>query len=116
MLEWRIYYGDGSTFSNEDGEPQFAPAMNVQVIVVKDTADTINNVGRRLWFGRDYYWWDDGEWIGGDHFGLYDYLQRPGWRRVLFGRSVPARRFIETRRKALADPDFPAYSGSEVVE
>lgn len=32
-LEWKLWYGDGSTFSNLNGTPADAPAYNVQCIV-----------------------------------------------------------------------------------
>jgi hypothetical protein len=112
-MRWRIYYDDGSTFSDEDGGPDEAPALGVQIITVADSSLDPDNTGRRVWDGRDYYWWTDSEWVGGDLFGFYDYLARPGWKRVLFGRTIPARTYIEVRRRALSDPDFPRYSGSE---
>lgn len=65
-MRWIIYYGDGSTYGDQDGAPENAPTRNVQAITCEP----------------------DGIWKGGDIFGLFDYLLRPGWKRVLFGRAV----------------------------
>ena len=111
-MSWRVYYDDGE-FSSGDGPLEAVPTLGVQVIVKRDTADPIDNVGRRVLDRADYYWWDSDvqEWYGGDTFGLFDYLQRPGLKKVLFGRSISTERFIAIRNRALADPDFPPYSG-----
>lgn len=45
MLTWRIYYSDGSSFSNEDGEPWEAPSVDVQIVAQGDD----------LLFYHDYY-------------------------------------------------------------
>jgi hypothetical protein len=112
---WKVYYGDGSMFSDEDGPLAEVPTLNVQAIVQRDTADLVNNVGRRILTQRDFYWWSDqeNEWFGGgDLFGLFDYLQRPGLKKVLFGRTVSYGDFAAAQQRALNDPDFPRYSGA----
>lgn len=87
--KWRIYYGDGSTFSHEDGPPSAAPPLNVQVISYA-SAVIAQEVGVELLFGKDYYWFEHDEWFGGDLFGLFDYLVRAqGTANVKFGRVVP---------------------------
>jgi len=105
MLAWRIHYGDGATWDDQSGPLQDAPATNVQAIAVADPT-----VGRFIWSQRDFYWWDAGQWFGGDIFGLWDYLARPGWRKVLFGRSLVRADFEQVMNAALADPDLPAKS------
>ncbi len=104
-MEWRIYYGDGSTFDDEDGPPELAPARDVQVIVVHD--DDV------LWAtqtGSDYYVWDDrgsgSRWWGVDKFGLYDYLIEPGYKIVLFGRTIANEEFAEIFKRAKEDPTW----------
>ena len=104
-LAWRVYYGDGTTFSSEDGGPADAPGRNVQVIVQAD-----ERVGRCLLSQHDYYVWR-GEWIGVDLFGLFDYLVDTGWARVLCGRMIPHKAFRDAYQAAKADPDFPPRSG-----
>ena len=101
-MRWCLYYGDGSTFSNEDGLPADAPALNVQVI---STADAViaREVGVVLLYGKDYYWWDGG-WFGGDLFGLFDYLLCAQGRAVVkFGRFVPRDQYQAAFNKAVAE-------------
>ena len=110
LLLWRNYYGDGTTYSNLDGPPELAPGVDLQVIVTTDSENgrcmiSGGNAGRR----DDYYWWNPEreEWWVGDLFGLYDYLQQPGWRKVIFGRSLGKEAFKKIWQRALTDPDFP---------
>jgi hypothetical protein len=76
-----IYYDDGSTY---DGPPEDAPGLGVQVIVCQVDGQS------KFVVGADFYCWhaDDGQWWGADVFGLMDHLQQPGWKRVLFGRTI----------------------------
>jgi hypothetical protein len=102
---WKVYYGDGTTFSDEDGKPSQAPALDVQIILVRDD-DPNSALGRYPVHRFDYYWWDEPDWFGGDLFGLFDYLSRPGDKRVLFGRTISNARHQEIVDRALADPDL----------
>ena len=104
-MRWKIHYGDGSTFSSNDGDPFDAPALNVQIIVVRDD-DPSSQLGRYPVHRFDYYWWDEPDWFGGDLFGLFDYLSRPGAKRVLFGRTVANAEHQAIIDGALADPDM----------
>lgn len=84
-IDWRIYYGDRSTFSNEDGAPQDAPAGNVQYIAYYDQDNR-----RKLCHQRDYYIFDLElkVWYGVDLVGLMQYLGEPGYKVVKFGRMM----------------------------
>jgi len=104
-LAWRVYYGDLTVYDPTLGLVQDTPAVNVQAIAVADPV-----VGRFIWSQRDFYWWEQGQWFGGDIFGLWDYLTRPGWRKVLFGRSLRRVDFDRVMQAALTDPDLPAKS------
>lgn len=111
-MNWRIYYGDGSTYSDEDGPPELAPKLDVQIINKCDETPGIDNRGTLRVQQYDFYWWtEEAEWFGGDIFGLWDYMQRPGWKVVLFGRSRSYQRFLQVRQRALSDADFAPYSG-----
>lgn len=106
-LAWRIYYDDGSTFSSTSGPPHAAPPCGVQAIV---QADPI--VGRYVIWGRDFYYFEDGHWQHADHFGLWDYLCRPGAEKVVrFGRNMVTEHFRALLRRVTQDPDFPPKSG-----
>ena len=111
MSRWKIYYGDGTTYSNEDGLLEDAPGINVQVIAQADAT-----VGRRLLDSDDFYWWSDDRWDCGDIFGLWDYLTRPGFKKVLFGRNLHDGDFWKILARARVDPDLPAKSASHPDE
>lgn len=103
-FKWRIYYGDGSTYDSRDGSVWDAPSANVQVVVNADM-DTGWNAERAC----DYYWYDLdlAYWQAGDIFGLWDYLSRPGQKKVIFGRLIPLAEYQATLRKAMSDPELP---------
>ena len=106
MIKWRVYYGDGSTFSDHNGSAWSAPGRDVQVIVLADS-----NHGWRTQAGDNYYVWDnrgdDHRWWGVDDFGLFDYLIDPGYKRVLFGRRISNQEFSEIFKRASVDDDIP---------
>jgi len=96
-VDWRIYYGDGSTFSSEDGAPDDAPALDIQAIAVAQEYERGYVVK-----GFDYYWYEDGEWYGGEIFGLFDYLIRSG--KAKFARTIPTETFRKVIKRATDDP------------
>lgn len=108
MIDWRIYYPD-NTFDNTQGSVKEAPATGVQAIVIRDTDDPAANVGRFILSRKDYYWCENGEWYGGDIFGMFDFLMRSGL--IKFGRSIPNPEHREIMQHAIHDPDFPRKSG-----
>ena len=108
---WRIYYDDGTTFSSADGPAEESPALGVQAIVQPDS-----EVGRTVDAKREYYWWIDDRWDGGDIFGLFDYLARPGVKVVRFGRSMTNAGFRAVYQAAVNDPDFPRKSATRPGE
>jgi hypothetical protein len=113
MLTWRVYYGDGSTLSNEDVDPYAVPGLDVQAIVQADP-----DVGRYVLHHMDFYWWvaQDGQWHQGDHFGLWDYLARPGPKKVVFGRSLDNLSYKAILARAVADGGFPVKSALRAGE
>ena len=106
QLQWRIYYGDGSTFDSSMGSPSEAPARDVQAIVQPD-----EQAGRVVISKWDYYYWQErGCWYGCDIFGLFDYLCRPGWKTVKFGRTLLNDEYTAIFVRAAEDPGFPRKS------
>lgn len=129
-MKWRIYYGDGSTFSNKDGAPEDAPITNVQVIVQPHRQS-----GRYWQTARDYYiYWGD-HWVGTDIAGVLDFLADRHWFQwgneidsavlvqravrtgcVKLGRTIKKEAFYALLSYANKDPDFPrrtAYLSDE---
>ena len=97
--DWVVYYGDGSTYSSEDGSSP--PARDVQVIVQRHP-----EVGVELVTASDYYVWRNGRWWGVDLFGLFDYLTRPGPKKVLFGRTIETEVYKRIIKRACEDTDL----------
>ena len=112
MLEWRIYYSDGATFCNEQGGPEDAPPFGVAIIVQRDP-----QIGRALYQGYDYFYWDGSVWGGCDNFGLIDRLaHRLPTRAVCVGRMIAPLEWAEICRKATDDPSFPRKSARASYE
>ena len=100
---WRVYYDDGTTWDPHDLGPSQAPRLGVIAIV-----QYTEHEGRSVYSGEDYYWWDeDGTWRGGDLFGMFDYLIRPGFKVVLFGRLIHNGLYKDICDRAHADPGIP---------
>lgn len=104
MLNFRIYYGDGSTVDS-DVDPFLVPGLNVQAIVQAD-----QDCGRYVLHHCDFYWWENEQWYQSDHFGLWDYLQRPGPKKVIFGRSLDNVAYKTILTHALNDEGFAPQS------
>lgn len=99
MILWRIYYGDGATYSNEDGEPQNAPAGGVMCIAWYD-----EDRRRRLAHNSDYYIYaGEGRWYGCDAAGFWQYMAETGYKIVKLGRMIGDRAFREIMSKAMND-------------
>lgn len=86
MIEWRIYYADGSTFDNEDGPPEAAPCDGVLVV---GQVDPKHNWDCR-WGDWFVYRDDEHRWYHADYPGLFDHVKHFAIhiRAVLQGRYV----------------------------
>lgn len=109
MATWRIWYDDGTTFTDDDGSPFEAPPLGV-VCITQRTDDEHHSTGHELVHLFDYYWFDPeghlSPWWGGEAFGLWDYLMRPGERKVVFGRTLDSPHYQGIIGKAMAFPEF----------
>lgn len=107
MIKWRIYYDDGSTFDNTNGEPSDAQGYGIIAIVEADDA-----MGRVVLNGWDWYYHDGQNWWGADIHGLLDRLchNLPTFG-VKQGRMVSADTWKDTLDRAVTDPDFTPKSG-----
>ena len=106
---WKIWYGNGSTFSDAAGPPGAAPPLDVQVIAQADP-----DVGRLMVCRKDFYVFHDGEWYGVDWFGLLDHLMALGI--VKAGRTRSNRDYDALYRAAVADPDLAPKSARHWLE
>lgn len=107
MFDWRIYYGDGSSYY---GDVELAPGRNVQIIVQSSR--------EHGWIARtgDFYVYRPGMWFAVDQFGLYDYLLEPGWKKVLFGRMLTNDEYNAIWKMVMSDPNLPKKTGFDKGE
>lgn len=101
LPEWAIFYDDDNVVTQHDCAPENAPAWGVQVVVYRD-----NDRGFFAQTSTKYYVWDDrGEghrWYGADDVGMIDYIARPGYKKIIIGRTIPNKRFQELFNRARA--------------
>jgi hypothetical protein len=82
--KWKIYYGDGSTYSSSDGSPFDAPAHNVQII----SMERDDGSAPPTW-GHDLYRWDGKRWVGCNWQDLGQYFAfHKGPQKVLMGYEM----------------------------
>jgi hypothetical protein len=113
-MGWRIYYDDGATFDDTQGDPDAAPAFGIVCIVQPDA-----DVGRMVLQGWDWYYWepDDGLWWGSDVYGVLDrLLHRLPVVALGQGRLVASPTFRTILQRAIEDPDFPIKSATRRFE
>lgn len=81
---WKVYYADGSVFTDKDGSPYDAPRVGVQVVVQEKDGDY------ELIHGRDHFYYEPkiGGWYSSDLFGAIDHLMRSKRQCLLFGRVM----------------------------
>lgn len=116
MIEWRIYYADGSTYDSSMGNPEDSPRNGVAAIIQHYECghhpsqiikpEPAVYVGAQL--SANFYIWrpDANEWIGTiDIFGVVKQAESYG---ILLrqGEMMPHLAWEEVWKKAAADPDF----------
>lgn len=101
LPHWRIYYADGSTYSDQDGVWFDAPADGIVAVNTRYPA-----FGARTLSGVDYYYClpMTDEVHQTDDLGPFLRRYVPD---IKFGVALPRERFMEIVRSACADPDFP---------
>lgn len=101
---WRIFYDDGTTFSDLDGQPHEAPPRGFICAVGYDER------GRRyIMHGWDHYYFDReaNQWWGCEIHGLIDRLCMNRVYAYKLGRTVMVSEWQRLMAAADADPDFP---------
>ena len=104
-MQWKIYFGDGSTFSSDQGSPSDAPTHNIQIILEATEKEGVIRLA-----GKEYYWHDDdlGQWCAGDYSGMMDYVLR--CTTVKVARSMRTCDFDALFQVCVDDPDFKPKS------
>lgn len=110
MVQWRIYYTDGSMFDSTMGAPEDAPGWGVAAISQQNP-----ETGRAGVAGVDFYWWesDVGFWSGGDMIGFVEqFAAFPRFRGSLkVGRTIARHAdWRALKERIITDPDFPSLS------
>lgn len=103
MLDWRIYYADGTTFS---GDALAAPYKRIAFILTRHP-----DVGRRFLHGTDAYVWHR-QWLFCDLWSAFDRVNEyPGEARAFRGQWLHDDEWETLWERGMADPDFPAKGG-----
>ena len=115
-MRWKIFYGDGSTFDNTQGDPADSPVFDVQCIVQLDFLPKISPhyVGRLNITGGDWFWWNGEYWQTGDLFGLLDAAIHGKCVIARQGRMLPAHIYNEIYKQAVTDSDFQQQSAQRI--
>ena len=94
MNKWKIFYKHHPHFSSEDGAPDKAKRIGVQVIVEKFGDRKIQHSL------RDYYGWDGEKWEGSN-------TVMKNWKFKFDGALIETERFKQIRGDAIAWLDKP---------
>lgn len=86
-MRWRIYYEDGTTYSDRDGSPFDALPAGAEVIAYEDPTSP---TGFKLMHGkRGIFIWRDDSWHNVDDAGMWDYLLLTrGPKAIVVGRTM----------------------------
>ena len=129
---WKIYYADGSTFSNLDGEWPDAPAKGVICVVVRDPTEAwgrwVNSgyapkkdkcecCGRAM-YNEYYVCLPEGREPRATHAmeAFFFQAHKAGLsleetdRCIKYGEQAPQEIWEAVMQEAVADPDFPRGS------
>jgi hypothetical protein len=107
MLQWRIYYTNGSTFDSSMGTWKDAPGYGIAGIL-----QLAEDSGRAMVLGVDFYWFDEvaDYWSGGDYAGFLDYVTNV-LGLVKQARTVARHEeWRKIKEQMILDPDFPPLS------
>ncbi len=112
-MRWRVYYVDGTSYSNEDGPPESAPGSGVVAVAQQDA-----EVGVAIHQRNDYYVYAEqyGGWYGLDVFGFAQYLTRPGFKVIKLAESMTTEGYKQLIVDIRADPGLPAKSAQHPWE
>lgn len=107
-MKWKIYYGDDSVFTSEDGAPWKAPVLNVQIIWQLEP-ENILIYGNPSAGRSDLGWFtyrDDWGWDIHDYSGFVDYLiSYKGPKTILLGRTIPTKNFDKLLKKVIKEKE-----------
>lgn len=115
MILWRVYFADGSTFDNTQGQAWDVLDKGIICIVSPDKTAMHNNRGRVVLNGVDHYWYHikEQEWQGCDYISLPMYLLTDIRYMVAYrqGRTIGPNEYDTIMERATTDPDFLNKAG-----
>ena len=100
--KFKIFYADGSSYTDEDGRPDAAPKAGVLMVVVED-----KKLGRIIEQGGPYYVYDGLQFRNVNEAGYYMYMFSPGYKLVLFAQAVSDNSYANFLSAAISDPYLP---------
>ena len=106
-IQWKIYYANGSTWTNEQSNPSNIPDR-YRVVCIQQLEPVLNREIVNRW---ELYRWvaSDGLWFGTSDEGVVDRLLHPRpVLGVLAGIRLPRAEFETFYLAAINDPDFSA--------
>ena len=103
MIEWKIYYGDGSTFDSSQGGPEEAPPIDV-IAVVKKSENGFDILHLKDW----YVYRTDIGWFRCNTFGMIDQVMyfTDKVMGVKQGRVISDDAFAKISKKIHEDKDI----------
>lgn len=107
MLDWRIYYENKTTFSNEDGTWEEAPGVGVAAVVTIDPTGVWN---RQVLIKHEYYYKVPGKVpLGSEELDLIRvHVPDIQDNQIKRGGNVFREEWQAIVGAATKDPDFPA--------
>ncbi len=108
-MKWKVFYINGETFSNQNGNPEDAPGGGVLAVVQED-----DSVGVLVHQMNDFYVFDEqyGGWYGLDYIGFTQYVIRPGFKIVKVGEAMDTERYKRMIADIRKDPNLPNKSAN----
>jgi hypothetical protein len=101
-MDWKVYYADGSTFSDEDGPWEEAPADGVACVVVRD-----DDYGRYVLNGLNFYYMPcGGQPLDVTHTNDIGPQLRRRCPWLKHGVGLPRSEWKDVLIRATRDPDF----------
>jgi hypothetical protein len=111
MVDWKIYYHDGSTFDSDDGSPDDAPAYGVLSVLHRVPFEDRER-NEFIIYGDFYYYITGDRWYGGDDYGLREHLRdHTPLEGVCQGRLIDFEAFNNVMKIVKRDSDFPDAVG-----
>jgi hypothetical protein len=108
MDRWRIYYADGSVFSDTDGSPWDAPRLGVECILTRGMESQERPEKDLVLISHsDYYYWEPDVcgfgWWHADQWAVLLHLRRARHPLVVFGEYTQAANYSAIEARALSD-------------